>query len=110
MQEQKSPKQKTTIKKHADIELGHSAYTDNDGLRKKVWLREQAISSLDRISVLDLFAGENLIWKQIKTDRYYGIEAEKRKGNNLHIDNRKVIPILDLSDFTVIDCDSYGVP
>lgn len=110
MPERKSAKQKTAIRKHAEIELGHSAYTDNDGIKKKVWLRKQAISGLNRVSVLDLFAGDNLIWSQIETERYYGVEAEKGKGNNLHIDNRKVIPILDLSDFTVIDCDAYGVP
>jgi hypothetical protein len=110
MPERKSAKQKTAIRKHAEIELGHSAYTDNDGIKKKVWLRKQAISGLNRVSVLDLFAGDNLIWSQIETERYYGVEAEKGKGNNLYIDNRKVIPILDLSDFTVIDCDAYGVP
>lgn len=28
------------MKKHADIELGHSAYTDNDGLSSKVALKK----------------------------------------------------------------------
>ena len=64
-------------KKHADIELGHSAYTDNDGLHDKVWLRKQAVRDLPRLSVLDLFAGDNLIWSQIKTDHYVGVEKER---------------------------------
>lgn len=34
----------------------------------------------------------------------------KGKGNNLHADNVKVIPSLNLAEFNVIDADSYGVP
>ena len=30
------------MKKHADIELGHSTYTDNANLAKKVALRKEA--------------------------------------------------------------------
>lgn len=98
------------MKKHADIELGHSAYTDNDGIGKKVTLRKKAIQGLDRVCVLDLFAGENLIWSRIKTDSYLGIEKERGKGKNICADNRDIIPVLDLSQFTVIDCDAYGIP
>lgn len=98
------------MKKHADIELGHSAYTDNDGLSSKVALRKKAIERLDKICVLDLFAGENKIWSKIKTDSYLGIEKEKGKGKNIYADNRLVIPGLDLSKYTVIDCDAYGIP
>lgn len=98
------------MKKHADIELGHSAYTDNANLEKKVALRKEAIRGLEELKVLDLFAGENLIWSKIKTDRYFGVESEKGKGKNLNVDNRRIIPVLDLSQFNVIDCDSYGIP
>lgn len=110
MQEPRSVKQKTALKRHSESDIGHSAYTDNDGLEKKVWLRKLAIKDLDYVSVLDLFAGDNLIWSHIKTDRYYGVEQEKGKGKNLCLDNRKIIPVLDLSKFNVIDCDAYGVP
>lgn len=102
--------QKTTIKRHREQDVGHSVYTDNDGLKNKIWLRKQATIGVDDIRVLDLFAGENRIWENIKTSRYYGIEKEKWKGKNLHIDNRKIIPIMDLSGFNVIDCDPYGIP
>lgn len=98
------------MKKHADIELGHSVYTDNQNLAKKVALRKQAIQGLKEVNVLDLFAGENLIWSCLKTDRYFGIDAEKGKGKNLNVDNRRVIPVLDLKAFNVIDCDAYGIP
>lgn len=98
------------MKRHADIELGHSAYTDNDGIDRKVRLRVEAIKGLAVVNVLDLFAGDNLIWSRIPCQRYYGIEAEKNKGRNLHADNRKIIPHLDLSTFNVVDCDAYGMP
>ncbi len=98
------------MKKHADIELGHSAYTDNANLAKKIGLRVTATEHIENKKVLDLFAGENKIWKNIPTERYYGVEKEKGKGKNLHLDNRKIIGALDLSGFNVIDCDAYGIP
>lgn len=99
------------MKQHAAIELGHSAYTDNDGLAEKVALRKKAVEGINGpLCVLDLFAGENRIWKHFDLERYYGIEAEKGKGDNLHADNRNIIPLLDLSCFNVIDCDAYGTP
>lgn len=88
----------------------HSISTDNANIENKIKLRKMSIQGLDRVKVLDLFAGANKIWSQIKTDRYYGIEREKGKGKNLYANNLKVIPSLDLSDFNVIDCDSYGIP
>lgn len=88
----------------------HSISTDNANLKNKVLLRELSIRGLEEVKVLDLFAGENKIWSQIKTDRYYGVEEQKGKGINLFANNLKVIPPLDLSEFNVIDCDSYGIP
>jgi hypothetical protein len=88
----------------------HSIKTDNTGIKSKKNLREKATKNLNTIKVLDLFAGNNLLWEDIKKEKYYGIEIEKNKGKNLYADNLKVIPSLDLSYFNVIDCDSYGVP
>ena len=50
------------------------------------------------------------MWSHFKTDRYYGVEILKGKGKNLNADYRRVIDSIDLSDFNVIDCDSYGIP
>lgn len=82
--------------------------TDNAHIEWKVALRREAVKNLDRLKVLDLFAGRNLLWKSFDLERYYGIEIVKGKGKNLFADNLRVIPSLDLSGFTVIDCDSYG--
>jgi len=88
----------------------HSISTDNTAINNKIRLRELSIRGLKEIKVLDLFAGENKLWSNIKTNRYFGVELSKDKGKNLYANNLKVIPSLDLSQFNVIDCDSYGVP
>jgi len=60
--------------------------------------------------VLDLFAGNNILWRNIDKDRYYGVELEPNKGKNLTADAKQAVDSLDLSKFNVIDCDSYGIP
>ncbi len=61
------------------------------------------------MDVLDLFAGRNVLWSNIKHDNYFGIDVEAGKGKNLAADTRSVIGNLDLSPYNVIDCDSYGI-
>lgn len=85
--------------------------TDNAHFRWKVMLRKEAVSSLDTVRVLDCFAGCNRLWTDVGYDYYYGLEQQKGKGRlNIHADNLRIIPVLDLSLFNVIDLDSYGVP
>lgn len=88
----------------------HSIKTDNYNVFHKKYLRKAATRDLNSLKVLDLFAGNNIIWKNFKMDRYFGIEIEKGKGKNLNANNVRVIQSLDLSGFNVIDCDSYGIP
>lgn len=88
----------------------HSIKTDNANVSHKVQLRTEATKNLDEIKVLDLFAGNNVLWSNFDCKKYYGIEVVKGKGKNLNADNVKVIASLDLSRFNVIDCDSYGIP
>ena len=88
----------------------HSIKTDNTNVGKKISLRKQATANLNELRVLDLFAGKNVLWANIDCARYYGIEEVKGKGRNLNADNMKVIDNLNLSDFNVIDVDSYGIP
>lgn len=89
---------------------GHSISTDNASIVQKVNLRKKAIEGIENVRVLDLFAGENRIWSNFALERYYGVEKEAGKGKNLWADNRKIIPSMDLSQFNVIDVDSYGIP
>ena len=88
----------------------HQDKVDNTSVPDKVFLRRKATEHLSSLRVLDLYAGENVMWSHFDTERYYGIEIIKGKGKNLHGDNKKIIDSLDLSGFNVIDCDSYGIP
>jgi len=88
----------------------HSIKTDNANVADKVFLRQRATEHLDELRVLDLYAGENMLWGNFDCARYYGVEIIKGKGRNLHADCVRMASSLDLSGFNVIDCDSYGVP
>lgn len=92
----------------SSTDFSSRTHTDNAHLASKIELRRRAVSKLDHVRVLDAFAGYNTLWKDIPKERYYGIDMAPGKGKNLHADNLKVLPGIDLSDFTVIDLDSYG--
>lgn len=83
--------------------------TDNKSIGNKIFIRKQAIADLSTINVLDLFGGNNVLWKNINTDRYFGIEKQKDKGKNLVADSHQIFDSLDLSQFNVIDVDSFGI-
>lgn len=86
-----------------------STKTDNKSIANKIYIRKEAIKDLEEVKVLDLFAGKNVLWNNIKTDKYYGIDIEENKGKNLTANTRDVFDSIDLSQFNVIDCDSYGI-
>ena len=90
--------------------MHHVIKTDNKSVANKVFLRKKATGHLGGLRVLDLFAGNNVLWNCIDTERYYGVELIPDKGANLNADAKRVIDSLDLSAFNVIDCDSYGIP
>lgn len=71
----------------------------------------EAISGLDKVDVLDCFAGKSLLWTDLPHDGYDAIEMEVGKNPfAIEGDNTRIIPSLDLSRYTVIDLDGYGVP
>ena len=72
--------------------------------------RTKATEHLPALRVLDLFAGNNVLWSNFEKERYYGVELLPDKGVNLNADALQVVGSLDLSDFNVIDCDSYTIP
>lgn len=83
--------------------------TDNKSVGNKIFIRKQAISRLSEVNVLDLFGGNNTLWKNITTNRYFGVEIEKDKGSNLCANSHKILGSLDLQKYNVIDVDSYGI-
>lgn len=100
-------------------------HTDNTHTEIKVAVRQEAIANLpDGVRVLDCFCGNNVLWKSVAPpcpvpgaqaqgfpDVYLGLEKVKGKGSrNIHGDNLRLIPSLDLSRYNVIDLDAYGIP
>ena len=89
--------------------------TDNSFLGDKIELRVKHLPDKERIQVLDCFAGDGIIWKNIKEQskkqiKVIGIDKSKRSGLYLHGDNRKFIKTMMLEQFDIIDLDAYGVP
>jgi hypothetical protein len=88
----------------------HSTQTDNARLANKIALRRRATAGLDHLRVLDLYAGNNVLWSHFDKEKYFGVDIKQNKGQNLTADSRRIVEKLDLSAFNVIDCDSYGIP
>lgn len=102
-----------TARRNGSQIRGGSKSKDNQNVAHKVHIRRLVTKELDKVSVLDLFAGRGVVWSRVGFDEYTGVEVKRGKNRNENVilgDNRKVIPTLDLSRYNVIDCDSYGVP
>jgi len=87
---------------------------DNTNIGCKIKLRLKHIP--DRpIKVLDCFCGNRTIWRQVISESgrsditITGIDQKRVKGC-LRGNNLKFLQILPLTDFDIIDLDSYGVP
>lgn len=91
------------------VKKGTNTKTDNMSVANKIFLRREATKHLNSLRVLDLYAGNNVLWGNFDKEKYFGIEVQKGKGKNLNSDTRRVIDALDLSQYNVIDCDSYGI-
>lgn len=88
--------------------------TDNSYFEEKIKLRESLLPD-GPLKILDAYAGSGSIWKHIGKKRgiarYTAIEKEKGKNPRaICLDNSKILPRLDLSDYNVIDLDAYGIP
>lgn len=93
--------------------------TDNDlkYFPVKVKLRQDIINTLESVMCLECFAGDGLLWQEIKKanpDKKILVlridEKEDKKGVYLKGDNLKFIKSINLSQFNIIDLDAYGVP
>lgn len=93
--------------------------TNNSHLGIKARLRADAVRAmgLDRVRVLDAFAGEGKVWQRVEsilptvTFDYLRIDKRKYDGpDTIKGDNLKVMPSLDLAGFDLIDLDAYGWP
>lgn len=93
--------------------------TDNSHFEEKVLLRVGTVNSIgkEKISVLEAFAGNGLIWKEVKkripsvSISVLRIDQKRdRVGVYLVGDNLKYLSTLSLNTFDIIDLDAYGTP
>ena len=91
--------------------------TDNRSLRLKVELRKRIIdrAGFPEFRVLDLFAGEGLIWKEIRRHRklktYTPVDKEPRmKGTIKALIDGRFLQSFDMTRYNVVDVDTYGEP
>lgn len=104
--------------------LPDHTYTDNapgDNLEAKVELRVELVESLGEprlIQVLDAFHGEGVVWDLVQEQLPAGWEVQLYRADvdphgragTLKIDNVRLLEVLDLSRFDLIDLDAYGYP
>lgn len=93
--------------------------TDNDAsmFEIKIDLRRRLIEGKPKVTVLEAFSGDGIIWNEIKA-RYPEKDIRilrmdqkmDKKGIYLKGDNLKFLSSMDLSAFDLIDLDAYGSP
>lgn len=92
--------------------------TDNSFFEEKVSLRIDSLAEIQKkeINVLEAFAGDGYIWKEVqrRTNKKVNIlkidVKDGKKGVYLKGDNMKFLPLFDFSEFDIIDLDAYGSP
>ncbi len=96
--------------------MGNQAKTDNRSLALKVELRRRALAraGLASARVLDLFAGEGHVWremrKHVNITSYAPCDREPRLPGCVKGEAERLVLAFDLSRFDVIDIDTYGEP
>lgn len=90
--------------------------TDNSFLQDKIALRINNLPKQDKLKVLDCYAGDNIIWNNIKriiSNREINIlkiEQKSKSGIYLKGDNIKYLKTIKINEFDIIDLDAYGIP
>lgn len=91
--------------------------TDNNpqAFRAKVDIRRRVMDAIGRdVGVFDGFAGSgemySAVWKDAK--HYTGCDLKPQRDGRLMFcaDNRRVLRVINLSEFGIFDLDAYGSP
>lgn len=90
--------------------MKHVTKIENKSVANKVFLRREATKHLSELRILDLFAANNVLWRNFEKQRYYGVDILLGKGKNLCADSKQIVKSINLSEFNVIDCDSFEIP
>lgn len=89
---------------------------DTTSMASKVALRLRLLQErgLSSVSVLDLYAGEGHVWKEMRkhvaVTSYMPVDIKRRQRGTLVMPAAFAARRLDLSGFDVIDIDAYGEP
>ena len=91
--------------------------TDNKSLRLKVEIRKRLLkeTGLKPLRILDLYAGEGLIWKEVgknfKFSSYTPVDKAPRLPGTIKATvDEHFLQAFDMSQFNVVDVDTYGEP
>ena len=97
--------------------MGTLHKTDNRSLGLKLAIRRQAIyaSGLRGLRVLDLFAGEGRIWRELrqefKVSAYTPVDKAPRLAGTLKMNiDARTVQAFDMRQFNAVDIDTYGEP
>ena len=87
--------------------------TDNSFLSQKVDIRSDVVRMVSSPRVLDCYSGNGDMWTRVNSRlTITRIEKEPNKCKYPHLlgPNEKFLRSLNLSDYDIIDLDSYGIP
>ena len=91
--------------------------TENSHFEAKVKLRQKFLPDTDSLKVLDCFSADGKLWNEIKKHnperKINVLRIESRrdaKGVYLAGDNRKILPVINLERYDIIDLDAFGNP
>jgi hypothetical protein len=94
----------------------NSPKTNNSFTAAKIYLRLKNLPEKETIKVLDCYHWKNVVWGNVKYNTtikidVHGIDIKEYENQcSLLGDNIKILPVLDLSGYDIIDLDAYGVP
>ena len=74
------------------------------------WTRSHTPVVMDPLTSIICFVYFLYHLCNIDNARYYGVELVQGKGANLNADAKQAVRSVDLSEFNVIDCDSFEIP
>lgn len=92
-----------------------SQKTNNSFLREKIILRIKHLPEKEELRVLDCFHGNGCIWDNVVRNAgrkivIDGLDIKQYDDFAMIGDNVKILPLINLDRYDVIDVDAYGCP
>jgi hypothetical protein len=102
---------------HFSSTLNENAHRINNNVgahKAKIEIRERVLAEIgpEKAHVLDLYCGAGEMFKGVwhKAASYVGVDQDWFQDERLQYvaDNRRVMRAIDLSTFSIVDCDAWG--